>query len=278
MKQSTFLVIIIIVIALFPVYGQNTLGSITDDETDLYAQTKQVNQFFRRFNNEEDKFGNRYYPGDSLYRDNAFRKVYLEMLFDKESPFIQKGLKEEFINEVTSADNPVFLDFHGNNWFAELPTSFKYYKKKENLLLFMQLEQENLGYKWVITNVYFDKFLKQFNKGDKEVIAGTFLHPMSHELDFMNIYKVFRDPKYIEYYASKTFKPDYRTLLFYEVKMGNMEYVSVGPLKFHFFQVDGWYFEVTFFNRPGNNSGWLISKLYRISDSEKDALIRFYLP
>ena len=87
-----------------------------------------------------------------------------------------------------------------------------------------------------------------------------------------------QDPTYDQYYASKTFKPDYRTLLFYEVKMGNMEYQNLGPLKFHFFQVDGWYFEVNFFNRPGNNSGWLISKLYKISDKEKEDLIRFYLP
>ncbi len=278
MKQATILYLFFIVITALPASGQNTLGSITDDETALYAQTKQVNQFFRRFNNEEDRYGNRYYPGDSLYRDNAFRKVYLEMLFDKESPFIQKSLKEEFISDVADTDHPVFLDFHGPNWFAEVPATFKYYRKKENLLLFLQLEHENLGYKWVITNVYFDKFLKLFNKGNQDEIKSKFLHPMSHELDFMNIYKVFRDPKYVEYYASKTFKPDYRTLLFYEVKMGNMEYESLGPLKFHFFQVEGWYFEVTFFNRPGNNSGWLISKLYKISDKEKDELIRFYLP
>lgn len=278
MKKFVIFIFILCLYALIPAEGQNTLGSLNGDESDLYAQTKQVNQFFRRFNNEEDRYGNRYYPGDSLYRDNAFRKVYLGMLFDKESPFIQKSLKEEFISEVTNTSHPFFLDFHGINWFAELPATFKYYRKKENLLLFMQLEQENLGYKWVITNVYFDKFLKQFNKGDKEVVKNTFLHPMSHELDFMNIYKVFKDPMYSEYYASKNYKPDYRTLLFYEVKMGNMEYESVGPLKFHFFQVDGWYFEVTFFNRPGNNSGWLISKLYRISDSEKKDLIRFYLP
>lgn len=276
-----YFVLIIIFFSLFGFstsYGQGTLSSITDDETDLYAQTKQVNQFFRRFNNEEDRFGNRYYPGDSLYRDNVFRKVYLDMLFDKESPFIQKNLKEEFISDVADTDNPLFLDFHGNNWFAEVPATFRYYRKKSNLLLFMQLEQENLGYKWVITNVYFDQFLKKFNKGEKDVAKNKFLHPMSHELDFMNMYKVFKDPLYSEYFASKTFKPDYRTLLFYEVKMGNMEYESLGPLKFHFFQVEGWYFEVTFFNRPGNNSGWLISKLYRISNDEKADLIRFYLP
>ncbi|MCB0805948.1 MAG: hypothetical protein KDC05_09135 [Bacteroidales bacterium] len=277
MKLNILINIILVFIFLAPAEGQN-LGSITGDESDLYAQTKQVNQFFRRFNNEEDRKGNRYYPGDSLYRDNAFRKVYLKMLFDKESSFIQNSQKEEFIADVSNTDNPVFLDFHGNDWFAELATTFKYYRKKENLILFLQLEQERLGYKWVITNVYFDQFLKNFNKGDKDEINKKFLHPMSHELDFMNIHKVFDNPRYAEYYASKTYNPDYRTLLFYEVKMGNMTFEDIGPLKFHFFQVDGWYFEVNYINRPGGNSGWLITKLYKISDKEKEALIKFYLP
>lgn len=258
--------------------GQTKLGSLTGDETDLYAQTKQVNQFFRRFNNEEDRFGKRYNPGDAAYRDTAFRKVYLNMLFDQKSPFIKQADKEQFISEVNDASHPEFLDFHGDLWFAELPTTFNFYKQKENPILFLQLEQENLGYKWVITNVYFDKFLKYFNKGEPDQIKKSFLHPMSHELDFMNIYKVFRDVKYAEYYADKNFKPDYKTLLFYEVKKGNMEYVSVGKLKFHFFQIDGWYFEVSYFNRPGNNSGWLISKLYKIGQKEKEQLLEFYLP
>ena len=277
MKQTAILILVGLLMWVVPLAGQR-LGSVTGDESDLYAQTKQVNQFFRRFNNEEDRFGNRYYPGDSLYRDNAFRKVYLNMLFDQESPFIQKSLKEEFISQVTDPENPVFLDFHGEDWFAELATTFKYYHKKENLILFLKLEQAGLGYKWVITNVYFDQFLKLFYKGDKEEAKKKFLHPMSHELDFMNIHKVFDDTRYSEYYASDTFKPDYRSLLFYELKNGNMSFEDVGTLKFHFFQVDGWYFEVSFINRAGGNSGWLITKLYRISPNEKKELIQFYLP
>ncbi len=257
--------------------GQSISG-FTEEESVLYAQTKQVNQFFRRFNNEEDRFGKRYYPGDAEYRDPEFRKVYLNMLFDSESPFIQRTLKEEFIKEVNREDEPFFLDFHGKDWFAELSTTFKYKKETVNPILFLQLEQENQGYKWVITNVYFDRFLKHFNKGEAASIERSFLHPMSHELDFMNLYKVFRDVKYAEYYADKGFKPDYKTLFFYEVKQGNLSFEEVGSLKFHFFQVDGWYFEVSFFNRPGGNSGWLISKLYKISESEKAELIQFYLP
>jgi hypothetical protein len=255
-----------------------TISGLTGDESVLYAQTKQVNQFFRRFNNEEDRFGKRYYPGDSLYRDGEFRKVYLEMLFDSQSPFVQNNLKEEFIARVNDPDHPAYLNFHGDRWFAELSVTFRHFKKRENLILFLQLEQENLGHKWVITNVYYDKFLRHFNKGSRENVKNSFLHPMSHELDFMNMYRVFRDPTYSEYYACKSFKPDYRTLLFYEVKMGNMEYESTGRLKFHFFQVDGWYFEVSYLNRPGPNSGWLISKLFRISEKEKEELIKFYLP
>ena len=271
--------IILIILAFIGLSSSGqSLSGLAEEESTLYAQTKQVNQFFRRFNNEEDRYGKRYYPGDAEYRDQEFRDVYLNMLFDGESPFIQKALKEEFIREVNNDTTPLFLNFHGNEWFAELSTSFTFNASKVNPILFLQLEQENKGYKWVITNVYFDQFLKQFNKGDKEVVPKSFLHPMSHELDFMNIYKVFRDVKYSEYYADKSFKPDYKTLFFYELKTGNLSFEEAGALKFHFFQIDGWYFEVSYFNRKGGNSGWLISKLIRISAQDKKELIQFYMP
>jgi hypothetical protein len=265
-------------ILLFPVFGQNLGGITAEEENILYARTKQVNQFFRRFNNEEDRTGKRFYPGDAGYRDPEFRKVYLNMLFDAESPFIQKAQKEAFIETVMNSEHPVFLDFHGGNWFAELATTFTYERDTVHPILFLQLEQENKGYKWVISNVYFDRFLKEFNKGSQPQVERSFLHPMSHELDFMNINKVFRDATYTEYYADKSFRPDYKSLFFYEVKRDRLAFQKAGTLKFHFFQVEGWYFEVAYFNRAGGNAGWLISKLYTISPEEKETLIQFYMP
>jgi hypothetical protein len=48
------------------VFCQNgSFSSFTGDELVFYAQTKQVNQFFRRFNAEEDVKGKRTYSGDS---------------------------------------------------------------------------------------------------------------------------------------------------------------------------------------------------------------------
>lgn len=278
MRIISILLFITLSFLVFQIQAQSTLGNLNDDESHLYAQTKQVNQFFRRFNNEEDLKGNRFYPGDSEYRNADNRQLYLNILFDKESAIMTKELKTEFIETVSDSESPVFLDFHGDQWFAELAVNFLDNESKESLMLFLQLEEEKLGYKWGITNVYYDQFLKYFYKGDPKTINKSFLHPMSHELDFMNIRKTFRDPKYVEYYAANNFKPDYRTLLFYEIKQGNMKFESVGQLKFHFFQVNGWYFEVSYFNRPGGNSGWLISKLYKLNEQEKNELIQFYLP
>jgi hypothetical protein len=273
-----FLLLLFVLIVPAAVFSQSSIGSLTGDESSLYAQTKQVNQFFRRFNNEEDRYGVRYYPGDDHYRDNAFRDTYLNMIFDQSGTFIEPDVKKEFIEDVTRDGSPKFLEFHGGLWFAEVAATFNYYGTKETMLLFLQLEDENLGSKWVITNVYFNRFLRLFYKGEESEISNSFLHPMSHELDFMNIYKAFRDKNYVEYFASQTYKPDYLSLLFYEIKSGNMSFISVGQMKFHFFQIDGWYFELSYFNRPGNNSGWLISKLYKINETEKEELIKFYLP
>src|SRR5688572_3573646 len=54
-----------------------------EDESRLYAESKQVNQFFRRFNGEEDEKGNRYYPGDKQHRSDKLRRQYLRVLFDE---------------------------------------------------------------------------------------------------------------------------------------------------------------------------------------------------
>ena len=55
------------------------MGEYLGDESALYAETKQVNQFFRRFNCEEALDGKRFYPKDSLYHNLSLRKQYLNI-------------------------------------------------------------------------------------------------------------------------------------------------------------------------------------------------------
>ena len=261
---------------VWPVAGQ-TIGDFKMDETELYAMTKQMGQFMRRFNYEEDQFGERLNPKDPRYRSNEMRRQSLPILFDQEKYGTQTELQRYFIEDVTKGDS-TFMTFLGGRWYSEVSCTFRYNGRDVNVILFLAVEKEGLGSKWVLTNVYFSEFNKLFPNGEMAEREKHFLHPMSHELDFMNIYKAFQDPDVIEYYASKEYQPDYLTLFFYEIKKGKLVFQHVDSVKFHVLQIKDWYFEVSWFNRSGLNSGWLMSNVIYMPEKEKNNLIKFYQP
>ena len=261
---------------VWPVAGQ-TIGNFKMDETELYAMTKQMGQFMRRFNYEEDQYGEKLSPKDPRYHNNEMRRKSLPILFDQEKYGNQTDLQRYFIEDVTK-DDSTFMTFLGGRWYSEVSTTFKYNGKETNVILFLAVEKEGVGSKWVITNVYFSEFNKLFPTGEIAEREKHFLHPMSHELDFMNIYKAFQNPDVIEYYASNEFQPDYLTLFFYEIKKGKLIFQHVDSVKFHVLQIKDWYFEISWFDRSGMNSGWLMSNVIYMPEKEKANLIKFYQP
>jgi len=271
--RSSVLVIILLILSFY--YPSSAQLLDKEDESKLYAETKLVNQFFRRFNGEEDEKGERYYPRDKQYRSEKLRKKYIGILFDDSNSGISSDLKVQFAKDVLDKTKPIILDFHGGNWFSEVHTTFTMNGKNEPVTLFMELEKDHEGTKWVISKVYASMFDPYFKRDTTKV--GKFLHPLSHELDFMNFRKAFNYTDSISQFASKRFVPDHLSLFLYEVKKGNLKFKTVEELKFHFFQVNGWYFELAEFNRPGYNSGWLISNLVKVNNESEKNLLRKYL-
>ena len=255
------------------VFTRGQAQIVDDDESRLYAESKQVNQFFRRFNGEEDEKGNRYYESDKLYHSSRLRKKYLEILFDESNKGISSSLKNEFSKNVL--DKPGLLDFHGDNWFSEVQTTFTMNGKDQPVTLYMVLENDHLGSKWVIQKVYSSMLASTFSRDTAKI--GKFLHPMSHELDFMNLHKAFQNKDSVTQFTSKYYVPDLLSLFLYEVKKGNLKFKTVDQVKFHFFQLNGWYFELAEFNRPGYNTGWLISGLVKLTNDADKALLQSYI-
>jgi len=251
------------------------LGDYLGDESVLYAETKQVNQFFRRFNCEESPKGSRYYPRDPEYRNLQKRASYLPILFDLQNPTLNESLKNEFIGDVNSRTNPKFLDFYGDSWFAEVKASFRFQGRIHYATLFLNLQKEPVGFKWVFTQAFFSPFKSMFQNADSMNGIPPFIHPQSHELDFMNLRKVFKDYQNVELYASRGYQPDHLTLLLYEIKKGNLRFESINKVKFHFLQIEDWYFELTEIQRSGPNRGWLISKLIKIPEEQKNILLKY---
>ena len=276
MSKKLLILVLALCFGIAPMSAQS-LGDVQFDEANLYAMTKQMGQFIRRFNYEEDQFGYKINPKDPSYRNKAKRQQSLAILFDQETYGNQPDLQRFFIEDVTTTDS-TFMTFLGGRWYSEVSATFKYKGKDANVIMILGVEQEGLGSKWVLNNIYFSEFNKLFPTGEMAEREKHFLHPMSHELDFMNIYKIFKEPEVIEYYASKSFEPDYLTLFFYEIKKGNLIFQNVETVKFHVFQIKDWYFEVSWFNRSGSNAGWLISNLIYIPEKDKKDLIKFYEP
>ncbi|MEZ4945582.1 MAG: hypothetical protein R2804_08650 [Cyclobacteriaceae bacterium] len=246
-----------------------------EDETKLYAETKQINQFFRRFNGEEDEKGERYYPKDKQFQNPKLRRKYLDMLFDRSNAGISNDLKVQFVNEVLEKNDPSLLNFHGGNWFAEVQSTFTVNGKEKLVTLFMELEKHRLGTRWIIYKAHADMFDPYYKRDT--VAIGKFLHPMSHELDFMNLRKAFLNRDSVAQFVSKKFTPDHLSVFLYEIKKGGLKFKSVDDVKFHFFQIPGWYFELAEFNRPGYNTGWLISNLVKLNNNADEALLRRFV-
>lgn len=267
-----------LIIFVLVLSGITNLGNaqIVDDnyeiEQQLLASTKQLNQFFKRFNGEENNKGDELEPGDRLYRSPRLRKRYLSMLFDEEYAQISKNLKNKFIDFTTKSSGPEYLGLRSDEWFAVVNTTFEYEGREESIALYMQMQQEGLGYEWVISGISFSKYKQIFNKQRGE--TKEFLHPMSHELDFMNLRKALVKDGSPESYTLADFEPDYLTLFLYEVKKGLLKFKEVNRINFHFFSLEGWYFTLNNFNRAGYNTGWLISDLTEINKSQKEQLLK----
>jgi hypothetical protein len=267
--------ILVILAALPAIYSQAQIVGDMDDESKLYAQTKQVNQFFRRFNGEEDEKGNRYFPSDKQYRNTKLRRKYFGVLFDAGNGGIGNDLKSAFARDVLDKPEPAVLDFHKPGWFSEIQATFTLNGKDVPAIIFMELEKAQLGSKWVISAVNIEGFDKYFSHDTTRV--GQFLHPLSHELDFMNLRKAFVNSDSASQFVTKNFEPDHLTILLYEIGRGALKFKSVGDVRFHFFQINGWYFELSNFNRPGYNTGWLISNLVRLNTPAEQELMRRHI-
>jgi hypothetical protein len=261
------------IISIVSGQGLGSPGTIKDDGR-LSASTKQLNQFFRRFNGQESVDGiTRYYAGDPLFQDTNLRKGFLSVLFDNQTSSIPADFKNQFINQVLSPAYPQYLVFHRTGWYAEVETDFFYKGSREKATLIMKIQPQGLGYEWVIDQVVFEPFKRLFNKplGDEK----DFLHPLSHELGFMNLRRAFQDSNAPESFTSNSYKPDYLAIFLYEMKQNNLKFETVKQVKFHFFQIGGWYFEVNQFNRPGFNTGWLIANLVRLGPGDKETILKY---
>jgi hypothetical protein len=234
-------------------------------EVQLQASTKQVNQFFRRFNAEEAPDGKRWFSDHPDYHSVGIRKRYIPLLFDKGAG-IPDSLVRAFTNEAVNGKQ--FLSLHGGAFLAEVHSVFSWEGKLDTLQLFLSIQEESVGSKWVMVAA---KGMSILTVGQKDS-SLVFLHPLSHEIEFMNLFRVFQDAENMHAYVKEDFEPDGLSVLWYEIQRKRVVFKSVIGVKFHFRQIEGWYFTLEQKLRSEINSGWLITGLQRSLESNKNSI------
>jgi len=89
----------------------------------------------------------------------------------------------------------------------------------------------------------------------------------------MNLKRALEDTKYLQYYSSKNYEPDYLTVFYYMLNTGLVKFDYVEDVTYHIIDIPGWCIKVKDFNRNEMNSGWLIMDVSK-SSSDKNAYLK----
>ena len=237
-------------------------------EKHFVFEVKEIDEFFERFNDDPNSFLRDVYK-DHHIRFNISRQRLIRSLFNYENSSWDSVMINSFISEVTNRKKPVYLNFYGNNWYAELTCRFKYGSSVMVIPVIMQIEMTpNQGSKWMIAAVGTSTLKSRtvVTEMAPSKIKTKFIPPTSHGTNFVSLKRVFEDRENLSSYFENVHLKGSSMLEFYNAILNReIEFMDVIKIKYHFLLADKWIFTVENFPRETLNSGWLINDIQRVS-------------
>lgn len=228
-------------------------------------EVKTIDEFLERFNDDPTTVVKTY--ALEKFNKKLSREELVKSLFNFSEPLWKKDDATEFVSKVCSAEKPVFLDFYSEDWYAlcECAVLHKGKPKKIVITLNVLSDKSSGSAKWVIRGA-FAPFLDLPKRGE----PGKFLNPISHATDFIGLKKALDDKQHMKDYIHEDFNENRLSMFLTELNSGTIQFVQIDKITYHFLNVPDWIFTVNHFKREGRNSGWLINKVSKKSNYEKE--------
>lgn len=242
-------------------YGFGQTLPDTVFQTEFRYRVKQLDEFMARFNGDESV--------DISVPDSQKRELNLLYLFNSElfaaNRDSMRRQAEHFISAVVS--NKSSLHFHDTDWFAEVQCDCVYKGCKELITLYLKPEKiEEFQYRWVITGA--KGALLRLNPQRRN--HGLDIMPNNHEVGFMALPKIaLLGSANILNYAQRDYASDQLTAFYALVYSEAIKIEDTRKVVYHFMEVPDYVFTVERFMRKGYNTGWLISRITPMGDTEK---------
>ena len=226
-----------------------------EGRSDLIKRNALVDEFIHRFNFDD--------LGTSASATE--RRTRILSLFDKNYLSKKESQLGDMIDKCVAKRKKA--SYYDTNWFARLKCRVNYKGATKTMDLFLAVETNypSKECRWVLAGVNADFLDVDYNYSSPDQL----IPPSNHEVGFSAVKRIFNDNANISAYAGNDYQPDYLSILFHEVKNYNLSVESVLDTQFYFTQVENWIFKIAFFNRKGNNSGWLISQAVKVRERNK---------
>lgn len=253
MKEILGRLCLLLLLLTKAVWAQDTLDRM---EENFLVEVKQVDEFIERFNFDQQTLVVKY-AAEHLPHVTLDRPSLILGMFNFEDRIWSDTMVQAFINQVCDSTCPVFLNFLDEDWYAVLPCSIRYKGKPQVAYLTMQIQEEaNHASKWTIRSVE-----APFLELETDTDRLKALNPISHATDFIGLSRALEDTDNLRNYLHRTYTDDHVSLFMQAVKSGDLEFVQVNSISYHFLQIEGYVFVLNRYLRDSKNSGWLIDEL-----------------
>lgn len=281
-----------IIVALYIILrssGSCVFAQINKNEDHAFLlKVKLIDEFIERFNLEEDAF---LFKHADIPEFTTSHKNILLGLFNQYQEW-DSTLVKGFVEHIINSHDKNKIGFSDKDWFVETKTSFQLHENPVQIKLFLKYESiENKGDQWSIKGVDSDQIFSNIktNKYDTLIsvdtldpnsiikLDGSFIRPASHHVNFMDFLRVFRPGNDWENIISSSDNMSKRSYFLALIDYEILKYIQNDGITFHFLQIDEWIFQVKYFNREDTNSGWLISKLMKAEQKDKEDYLKKYI-
>jgi hypothetical protein len=242
-------------------------------EKHFVYEVKEIDEFFERFNDVRGSFLRGVYKAHHI-KFNIPRQRLIRSLFNFENSSKDSVLINKFVSDITKKNNPIYLDYYGNDWYAELTCKFRYNGSSIVIPVIMKIEMtQNKGSKWMIAAVGSSTLKSKIvvteitqNKTKLKIIT-----PTSNGTNFVSLKRVFEDKENLSDYFESAYLKRSSMLEFYNAVLSDeIDFINVIKIKYHFLLADKWIFTVEDFQREELNSGWLINHIEKVSSVGMD--------
>jgi hypothetical protein len=247
--------------------------NINSAPKEFIVKVSQFGQFVKRFNYEEDFWGN---PVSPSFTKKINRNDYLSLLFNSDdkrldstsSYFSQEYSmqKRSFLNSVVKSNYKI--NRISDSLYSDAICEVLYRNKLVTMHLILKQQKINNGIAWVIV----DAFASFIYDKDNYHNNSSFIPPTSNEVNYIHLSSLFEKKDSLASFAYPGYVCNRLSIFFQLINSGDLQYKHVKYIRYFVNDIPGWIICIKEYNRNGMNSGWLIENLFRKETSIIDFL------